>query len=92
MKFEFAQFVKVKTLDIKWDIYWMMEDDGPEYTKVLNEANQTLTNYAIIALERHDPDMFYKVAESLASLGAADTEPLWQFRDLWSQCYGEDIY
>lgn len=91
MKFEFAQFVKVKTLDIKWDIYWIMEDEDTKYTKVLNDANDTLTRFAILAIEKHDPQLFYKTADSLASLGAADTEPLWQFRDLWSQCYGEDI-
>ena len=89
--FEFEKYVKVKNLDIKWDIYWMMEDDGPEYSKVLNDANQTLTNWAIVALERHDPEYFYKTSESLASLGAADTEPIWQFRDLWAKAYGEDI-
>ena len=91
MKFEFEKKVKVTDLDIKWDIYWLLEDDGPEYSKILNDANDTLTNYAIIAIERRDADMFYRVADSLASIGAADTEPLWQFRDLWSQAYGEDI-
>jgi hypothetical protein len=90
--FEFEKYVKVKNLDIKWDIYWTMEDDGPEYAKALNDANQTLTNWAIVALERRDPEYFYKTAENLASLGAADSEPRGQFADLWSEAYGEDIY
>lgn len=35
--FEFDKFVKVKSLDIKWDIFWIMQEDGPEYAKVLQD-------------------------------------------------------
>lgn len=91
MKFEFEKAIKVTTLDMKWDIYWILEDEDTKYAKVLKDCNDSLTRFAILAIEQKDADIFYKAADSLASLGAADTEPLWQFRDLWSEVYGEDI-
>lgn len=84
MKFEFDKFVKVKTLEIKWDLYWGM--DG------CKTANVVLTTAAFSALEQRKPDIWNTVSDIYAHLGAADTEPRMQFASLWMEAYGEDIY
>lgn len=92
MKFEYEKKIKVTTLDIKWDLYWVMEEDEPEWGKRLNNANEALTIAAKSALEQRKPNIFYRVAEIYAHLGAVDTEPRWQFAKLYAEAYGEDVY
>ncbi len=89
--FEFERSVKVTHLDIRWDLLWIMEDESPEFGKVLSDANDSLTRAAIAALENKNYQLWFDVADALANLGAADIEPIWQFRNLWHQAYGEDI-
>ena len=89
--FEFERSVKVNKLDIRWDLLWIMEDESPEFGKVLSDANDSLTRAAIAALENKNYQLWFDVADALANLGAADIEPICQFRDLWLRAYGEDI-
>lgn len=84
--------VKVLNLDIEWDLYWTMAEDSPEQQKKLHIANWCLTKAAMSALEKQEPAIWYKESDRYADLGAADTEPRWQFAKLWQEAYGEDIY
>lgn len=90
MKFEFEKSVKVTTLDIKWDILWVLHADGVPMSE-LKDVNSTLTIAAIQALQNNNYETWFTVAKCFAQYGAMDSEPIWQFRNLWHQAYGEDI-
>lgn len=90
MKFEFEKGIRVTALDIRWDILWVMEEDGIPVNE-LNDVNEALTVAAVRALETNNPKAWFIVSEAFADYGAADSEPIWQFRDLWYKAYGEDI-
>jgi hypothetical protein len=81
---------KVSSLIIKWDLYWVLEEDAEEYTQKLWEANGKLTTAAISALESANKQIWYDTADKFSNLGAYDTEPRAQFEYLWRQVYGED--
>lgn len=90
MKFEFERSVKVTKLDIKWDILWVLEEDGTPLQE-LEDVNYTLTAVAIRALEAHKYELWFAVADKFADYGASDSEPIYQFSNLWYEAYGEDI-
>jgi hypothetical protein len=83
--------VKVHNLDIRWDLYWAAGAEDSDMQKELEFVNKHLTSAAIKAIENQEPTDWYKVSEYYAGFGAADTEPRWQFADLWKEAYGEDI-
>lgn len=84
--------VKVHNLIIHWDLYWIMGGDDPAMQRKLLKANDYLTRAAIRAIEEQEPTLWYQSSEYWADFGAADTEPRWQFAQLWKEAYGEDIY
>lgn len=86
-----SQGVKVKNLDIRWDLYWIYGEGDPAKQNALERANRRLTKAAIRAIEDQEPSIFWAASEYDADFGAADTEPRSQFADLWDEAYGEDI-
>jgi len=91
VKFEYKTTAIVTSLDIKWDLYWYMVDEGEVSKHRLSIVNQFLTNAARLALENRDVSIFAKECEKWWQYGATDSEPQWQFERLWNEVYGEAI-
>lgn len=91
MKFEYDTTVRVKSISIEWDLYWIEVDNGNVSKSRMSLINKFLTTAAVDALEAHDPNIWYKESEKWADYGAADSEPRWQFEKLWNEAYGEVI-
>jgi hypothetical protein len=91
VKFEYDSVVSVKSLEITWDLCWVLVDDGEVSKSRMNLINKFLTAAAIEALNKKDTSIWNEAAEKWADYGAADSEPYWQFEKLWNEAYGEAI-
>ncbi len=73
---------------MKWDLYWSMVDSGEMSQASMEMVNNDLTAAAITALEKNDWKIWEDMSDKYAHLGASDTEPRSQFRQLWDTYRG----
>ena len=91
MRFEYKTAVTVTELEMKWDLYWYMVEEGEVSKNRLEMVNGFITTAARRALENKDMTIFETECEKWWQYGATDSEPRWQFERLWNEAYGEVI-